>query len=148
MTRENDLLRIYAAIDGIESYVFGALLHSLRMLPTRQRVQPADGMGPIHITGPDLRDMFLSASAEKGIRFQFALDTPAWYRDTFWRLFCDYVEGMAAAAKERKWALDPEPSRRSRQWWSFAKQSLPRLEANSGEFVFGILIRSPDADRK
>lgn len=137
--------RIYTAMDGIESYVFGELLHSLRILPVRQRVQLPKEMAPLHITGPDLRDMFFSATAEKGIRFRFTLDTPPWYRDTFWRLLCAYVEELAVTAKQEQWPLDPEESRKTRQWWTFFKQSLPQVEAQAEQFIFGILVTGESA---
>lgn len=133
--------RLYSALDGIESYVFATLADAFQLVRgAPRRVTVPEKLPAMQITGPDLRQMYFSASLEKSMRFMFALDTPSWYRDTFWRLFCEYVEGMKQAAQTNGWTPDPDDQRRSLGWWRMFKSNLPALEKQStGEFIFGVL---------
>ncbi len=112
--------RAYRALDGIETYVFGAMMRQLRQVgPETGRVRlPKEG-ATLYVEGPEGRQLLLEASQEKGIRFMFPVKrTPVAYRDAFWTVFADYAETWKKGATERGLARDPAAEVNPLGWWT------------------------------
>jgi hypothetical protein len=135
--------RTYAALDGIETYVLAAILHSLDLAGKETgRARLPDEEASIPLMGPEDRPLVLSASAEKGLRFHFPTETtPVSYRDRFWKHFADYAAEWRAGVEGRNLPKDPphEVFGRPAEHWRAMRQFAERRPEEGVEKV-GLLL--------
>jgi hypothetical protein len=86
--------------------------------------------------GPESRMMLFTACAEKGLAFKFDVkNTPASYRDLFWKAFADYVENIKKILVEKKAAMDDKCC--SAQWFNTIEKYL-ESKKKTGTDMLGI----------
>lgn len=91
--------RAYVAMRGFEPVLFARIAKAIEMVEaSKKRVIPLPSEEKdALVRGPDARTLLFSASAEKGLLFAFPMaDTPLEWRNTFWRLYAEALEAMAA----------------------------------------------------
>ncbi|MBI2570639.1 MAG: hypothetical protein HYV63_26855 [Candidatus Schekmanbacteria bacterium] len=128
--------RAYEALAGIQTYVLAAILRSLGLVEehTGRVALPEDGIA-VAVTGPESRVLVLTASSETGIRFHFDPETlPVRYRDAFWKLFAEYVEGWRKSTQQEGLRLDPLADAGPLSWWRHTEAAIRQMEER-GEHV-------------
>lgn len=121
--------RAYELSDGASSYILAAILQQLEIIPAKTpRAQlPAD-LATIPVVGPENQPIIISASAEKGLRFHFHPDTPASYRNLFWKFFAEFCNDLRMQILRAGLPLD-DPSA-PWEWWQ-ATEKLIRHKQDS-----------------
>jgi hypothetical protein len=137
--------RAYRALDGIESRVYAAILHSLGAL---DKTVPAESLPEdlfsVYFFTQTKQPFFFSASQEKGLRFHFHTEqVDGAERDGFWMLFAEYAEAFRRRILEEPFAeLAGKGESRPLDWWLLTEQSVATAESVgfSPEVVGAIVI--------
>lgn len=138
------LARTYRALDGVESYVFGAFLRRLGGSGHAETVRAAlpQGMVYLDVEGPARVGHVLTASFDKGIRFHHPQGFPACA--DFARALADYAEGWAGQVAENGWPRDPAGEVRPLEWLETLSRTLGKAEARGDRFAaVGVVDHAP-----
>ena len=121
--------RIYAALDGIETYVLADLLCQFGFVGEKSgRIALPNDLS-VPIEGPDDQVMILTASKEKGIRIHFNTSlTDLKYREMFLKNFATFTETFRSIAEERRWPKDPVGDYRPSGWFSAMQRAIIQQE--------------------
>ncbi len=135
--------RIFASLDGIESYIISVILRETGYQETDGRVALPE-YAQLPIEGPGETPMIISASREKGLRFHFpvSLVTPE-YRDMFLHNLVIYCENMKEHILENKYPLDDydDDSGYSSplKHWLFLKSALQKYDSEGQVNLVGFI---------
>ncbi|MDA0839270.1 MAG: hypothetical protein O2857_15990 [Planctomycetota bacterium] len=136
------LNRIYAALDGIETYVNAMLLHNLDVLEEHEpsfRVSLPQQPANIPILGPDGLPMLLSLSHEKGIRFLMHREqtAPACSK-LFLKHLAEFVERIREDIVHHQMRLDEASV--AVEWFKSSVETIRLQESSGGELdAFGVV---------
>ena len=144
-----DLMRIFRAIDGMETSFFAIFSRELGLPPfatmtmtDKVRRQPLPAVRlprrekVLAIMAPEHRLLVFRASAEKGLLVAFPIFTKRIeYRDDFLSVFADFCEAYRAGLEARGVAPAPDPSCRPLDWWTLLDTVCEDEERASGDGV-------------
>lgn len=140
---KESLLKIYEALKGYESYMFGYLLSEIKMkgFEQFQRVSLPESPKTFAVKGPEYKQIVISASQEKGIRFQFPREqNNRNYRERFLFQLLLALQSFREVLIAEEVPKDEEKDENGYDWFSFMSRVIEKQEKNgeiNGEFVIG-----------
>ncbi|MGK0209540.1 MAG: hypothetical protein ACI83O_000818 [Patescibacteria group bacterium] len=130
---------IYKNIDGIESYVFAAILSQLGMSKDSFRVKLSDVR--VSLVGPGSENIYLSVSQEKGIRFSFDYaNTDMDYIINFLFNLNVGILGYRDIVIRKGLPLDESGEERSINWFSALVSSVKEIEKKEDMQGIGVVL--------
>lgn len=140
---KESLDEIFECVKGYESYMFGYLLSEIKMkgFEEFQRVGlPADEKNFV-IKGPEYLDIVISASQEKGIRFQFPKEIASYqYRERFLKQIQSSLQAFQVILMMQQAPKDEETDENGYDWYKFMTRVIEKKEKEgeiNGDFVIG-----------
>lgn len=125
--------RAYRALDGIESRVYAAILHSLSALDkTVAAATLPEDLFSVYFFTKTKQPFFFSASKEKGLRFHFHTEqVDGEERDGFWMLFAEYAEASRRRIREEADFEEEAAGAESRplDWWLLTEEAVTVAES-------------------
>ncbi len=138
------LLEMYDAMKDYESYVFGILLKEINYkgLEKFQRVQLPENDQTFIVNGPENKQIAISVSKEKGIRFQFAKNTNRKYRENFLKHTAKYLKKLNKLLVSSNVQKDESNGENGSDWFHFLIRVLEKEEyqtKENGEVIIGLV---------
>lgn len=137
------ILNIYETIKDYESYMFGYFLSEINMkgFEQFQRVSLPQSPKTFAIKGPEYKQIVISASQEKGIRFQFPKETANKdYREIFLNQLSLALQTFREVLITKGVPKDEENDENGYDWFTFMSRVVEKQEKNgeiNGDFVIG-----------
>lgn len=140
---KKSLDEIYECAKGYESYMFGYLLSEIKMkgFEEFQRVALPNDEKNFVVKGPEYKDIVISVSQEKGIRFQFPKETTTYqYRERFLKQIQSSLQAFHVILSLKQVPKDEETDENGYDWYKFMTRVLEKKENEgeiNGDFVVG-----------
>lgn len=140
---KESLDKIFECVKGYESYMFGYLLSEIKIkeLKKFQRVAlPANEQNFV-VKGPEYLEIVISASQEKGIRFQFPKEKASHqYRERFLKQILSSLQAFQVILIKKQVPKDEETDENGYDWYNFMTSVIEKKEKEgeiNGEVVIG-----------
>ena len=144
-TSKKCLDEIYECVKGYESYMFGYLLSEIKMkgFEEFQRVGLPVDENNFVVIGPEYKDIIVSVSQEKGIRFRFPKETTSYqYRERFLSQIQSSLQSFQVILSMKQVPKDEEADENGYDWYNFMTRVIEKKEKEgeiNGDTVVGAI---------